>query len=167
VTLRTSTALDALRQRLAAVGFAAESPDLALLWSVLRDWAREQLEDVDAEEGGDQLLFEGVLFDDPPSRWSRGRRFVLGFTRQFAFEDVDDVQQERESVSVSLEYALHDDFRAIATMRSPTYGSADQIYGVGGPGAEEWIKLVEASDSYRVALGHTPSAAVSFSNGPI
>jgi hypothetical protein len=167
VALTTSTALDALRQRLDAVGFAVESPDLALLWSVVRDWGREPVADVDAQQGGDQLLFEGVLFDDPPSRWSRGRRFVLGFTRQFAFEDVDDVQQERQSVSISVEYALLDDFRVIATMRSASYGSADQIYGIGGPGAEEWIKLVEASDSYRVALRHSPPAAVRFTYGPI
>jgi hypothetical protein len=166
VALTTSTALDALRQRLDDAAFTVESPDLALLWSVVRDWARERVEDVDADSDGDLLLFSGALYDDPPSRWSRGPRFVVGFTRQFAFEDVDDVQQERESVKVALDYGLHDDFRAITEMRDPGFGSADQFYGTGGAGAEEWIARVEASESYRVALGHTP-VTVAFSYGTI
>lgn len=166
MALTTSTALEALRQRLEDASFAVESPDLSLLWSVVRDWAREHVDDVDADRDGDLLLFSGALYDDPPGRWSRGCRFVLGFTRQFAFEDVDDVQQERQSVNVGVDDALHEDFRAITAMRFPGFGSADQFYGRGGPGAEEWITRVEASDSYRVALGHT-ARAVSFSYGPI
>jgi hypothetical protein len=166
VALTTATALDALRRRLGEAGFAVESPDVSLLWSVIREWARERVDDVDADRDGDLLLFSGSLYDDPPGRWSRGRRFVLGFTRQFAFEDVDDVQQERESVDVSVEYPLVDDFRAITEMRFPGFGSADQFYGRGGPYAEEWIARVEASDSFRVALAHTP-VAVEFSYGTI
>jgi hypothetical protein len=166
--LTTPTALPELKRMLAEAGFDDAHPSLPVLWGVLREWTLLPVEGVnpDPTMDADLLLFECSLYLRPPTRHSRGSAFSVSFTRQFSFEDADGEYIGMEQLHATLTYAVHDDFRAITEMRFETFGSADQLWGAGGPLASEWATGVEATRSYTTALTHTPVAA-SFSHGPV
>jgi hypothetical protein len=102
----------------------------------------------------------------PADQILRRPAFYVSFTRQFSFEDDAGEYIGMEQLHATLSYAVHDDFRDIADMRSDRFGTADQLWGTGGPLAREWATRVEATRSYTTALTHSP-VAVSFSHGPV
>ena len=140
----------------AGAGFDEADPDLAVLWSVLREWVALPVEGMDPDVDADLLLFESSLELREAGAHSFGPSFAVGFTRQFSFEDDEGEYAGMEVVRAELRYAVHDDFRAITQMRHGNFGTADQFWGSGGPRAEEWTRRVEASRSYQVALEHRP-----------
>jgi hypothetical protein len=141
---------------LAEAAFDEERPDLSILWPVLRKWVALPVEGMDPDVDADLLLFECTLDLTEVGRYSFGPSFMVGFTRQFSFEDDEGEYAGMEVVRAELRYPVHDDFRAITRMRSETFGSSDQRWGAGGLRAEEWARYVESSRSYQVALGHKP-----------
>ena len=156
MSLTTENCLPALRHMLAGAGFDEATPDLALLWSVLKEWVALPVDGMDPDVDADMLLFEASLELREGGAYSFGPSFVVGFTRQFSFEDEEGEYEGMEVVRAELRYAVHDDFRAITKMHREVFGSADQFWGSGGPRAEEWAERVETSRSYQVALEHRP-----------
>jgi hypothetical protein len=154
--LTTGTSLAELRRRLAAVGFDEARPKLSVLWPVWKTWAALPVEGMDPDADADMLLFECSLDLKTPDKFSFGPSFIVGFTRQFSFEDENGDYTGMEHVGVDLRYPVHDDFRAITRMAewSDEFGTADQFWGSGGPCAPEWAGRVEASRSYATALRH-------------
>jgi hypothetical protein len=156
VSLTTENCLPELRRMLANARFDEATPDLAVFWSVLKDWVALPVEGMDPDADADMLLLEGSLHLRERSRHSFGPSFTLGFTRQFSFEDEEGEYAGMEVVRAEFRYRVHDDFRAIAQMQNPNFGTADQFWGAGGPHAEEWAERVDASPTYQVALEHRP-----------
>jgi hypothetical protein len=134
---------------LADAGFDEATPDLAVLWSVLKEWVALPVEGMDPDVDADMLLFEGTLHLRDRGAYSIGPSFVVGVTRQFSFEDEEGEYAGMEVVRAELRYAVHDDFRAITKMHREVFGSADQFGGSGGPRAEEWTRRVEATRTYQ------------------
>jgi hypothetical protein len=139
-----------------AVGFDDAQPKLSVLWPVFKTWAALPVEGMDPDADADMLLFECSLDLKPPDRYSFGPSFIVGFTRQFSFEDEQGDYSGMEHVGVDLRYPVHDEFRAITRMADgrDQFGTADQFWGSGGPLAAQWADRVEASPSYQTALRH-------------
>jgi hypothetical protein len=156
VALTTETCLPELRRMLADAGFDEQRPDLSVLWPVLKGWAALPVEGMDPDADADMLLFECTLDLNEGGTRSFGPSFIVGFTRQFSFEDDEGEYAGMEVIRAELHYPVHDAFRAITRMRWERFGTADQFWGSGGPRAEEWARRVEASRSYQVAVGHEP-----------
>jgi hypothetical protein len=156
VALTTENCLPELRRMLTGAGFDEADPNLAVLWSVLKEWVALPVEGMDPDVDADMLLFEASLELREGGAYSFGPSFVVGFTRQFSFEDEEGEYAGMEVVRAELRYAVHDGFRAITKMRHDNFGTADQFWGSGGPRAEEWTRRVETSRSYQVALEHRP-----------
>jgi hypothetical protein len=114
------------------------------------------VEGMDPDVDADMLLFESSLELREGGAYSFGPSFVVGYTRQFSFEDDEGEYAGMEVVRAKLRYAVHDDFRAITQIRHENLDTADQFWGSGGPRAREWTRRVEASRSYQEALEHRP-----------
>ena len=154
--MRTNDALAVLRQMLAAVGFDGREPRLSVLRSAFKEWAA-----MPAEASHDELTFDGLLFEcsldlRPRTAASLGPQFTVDFSRHFSFDDHLGDYCGMERVGVDLGYPVHDELRAITTMADwdVDFGTADKLWGRGGPAAADWAAGVEASQSYQSALRH-------------
>lgn len=154
--MRTNEALAVLREMLAAAGFDEREPRLSVLWPAFREWAA-----MPAEASHDELTFDGLLFEcsldlRPRTAASLGPQFTVDLSRHFSFDDHLGDYRGMERVGVDLGYPVHDEFREITTMADWTedFGTADRLWGRGGPAAADWAASVEASQSYQTALRH-------------
>ena len=164
----TNDAFAVLREMLAAVDFDEREPRLSVLWPVLKRWAA-----MPVEASHDELTFDGLLFEcsldlTPRTDESLGPQFTIDFSRHFSFDDHLGDYRGMERIGVDLGYEVHDEFRAIATMADwdPAFGTADKIWGRGGPAAADWAANVEASQSYQTALRHRPNR-LGLASGPL
>src|SRR5688500_15517082 len=123
--LTTEACLPELRRRLAEAPFDEQRPDLSVLWPVLKGWAALPVEGMDPDADADMLLFECTLDLNEGGTRSFGPSFIVGFTRQFRFEDDEGEYAGMEVVHTELRYPVHDDFRTITRMLSETFGTAD------------------------------------------
>ena len=162
--MRTNDALAVLREMLAAVGFDEREPHLAVLWPAVKEWAA-----MPAEASHDELTFDGLLFEctlDLKPR-TAAPQFTVDLARHFSFDDHLGDYRGMERVGVDLGYAVHDEFREITTMAdwAEDFGTADKLWGRGGPAAADWAVSVEASRSYQTALRHS-ATRFGWSSGP-
>jgi len=111
------------------------------------------VEGMDPDVDADMLLFEASLELREGGAYSFGPSFVVGFTRQFSFEDEEGEYAGMEVVRAELRYAVHDDFRAITRMRHETSGRPTSS---GGPAVR--ARRSGRSASRRAAVTRSPSS---------
>jgi hypothetical protein len=156
VALTTENCLPELRRMPTGAGFDEADPNLAVLWSVLKEWVALPVEGIDPDVDADMLLFEASLDCAKGAQTHSARRSCSASRASSASRTRRASTQGWRSSGRSSDTPCTRTFRAITQMQHENFGTADQFWGSGGPRAEEWTRRVETSRSYQVALEHRP-----------